>query len=152
MNETEPKIETATITLNEAAKLTGISSKTLRHLADHRALPGLVRLERGHVRIRVSEMPTFDQIEALLVARVEASIAELRRFFDRVQLELEAVGNDITELEDDPLTVIGIDLEAFDQLSASGPTTLRGAMRRMGEASQTLWFERLALDELRPRY
>lgn len=148
MEETEP----ATVTLTEAAKLTGVSTSTLRHLADHAALPGTVRLSRGQVRLRVAALPTFDEIEVALRARVQASIAEVRKHYDRVQVELEAVGNDLAELEGNPAARIGVDLEAFDQVSASGNTTLRGALRQMSDANMSLWIERRALDELRPHY
>jgi len=67
-------------------------------------------------------------------------------------MELEAVGNDIAELEDDPFGPIGVDLESFDALSARGGGTLRGALTRMTDASMSLHLARRALDELQVRY
>lgn len=148
MDQPEP----ATVTLAEAAKLVGVSTSTLRHLAEHGALPGTIRIGRGQVRVRAAALPTFDEVEAALLARMRTSIIEVRKHYDRVKVELEAVGNDIVELEDDPTSQIGVDLEAFDQLSTRAASTLQGALRRMSEANMFLRLERRALDDMRLRY
>ncbi|GEL47173.1 hypothetical protein CHO01_22890 [Cellulomonas hominis] len=141
-----------TLTLAEAAKVAGVPTSALRHLAEERSLPGLVRAGRGHARVRVDQVPTFEEVEQLLQQRVRVALAELRKSFDRVQVELEAVGNDIAELEEDPYGPIGVDLDAFDSLSQRGGGTLRGALNRMGFATMSLEAARSALGEMRVRY
>lgn len=140
------------MTLTEASKLTGVSVGTLRHLALHRALPGVVRGEKGQLRMRAAALPTFEKVEAALERRVVASIADVRKHLERVRVEMEAVGNDLSELEDDPGGPIGVDLETFDTLSTMEDSTLRGALSRMTRATVLLLSERRALDDLRLRY
>jgi DNA-binding transcriptional MerR regulator len=144
--------EAETLSIAEAAKEVGVPTSVLRHLARESALPGVVRLQRGQVRVRGDAVPTFDEVEKILQQRVSVALNRLRKAFDRVRTEMEAVGNDIAELEDDPFGPIGVDLESFDALSTRGGGTLRGALNRMTDASMSLQLARGALDELRTRY
>lgn len=141
-----------TVTMSEASKLTGISAHTLRYLCEERALSGVVRGERSTYRLRSDRLPTVEQIEQVLEERVRRSIEHIRAAFDRVQVELEAVGNDIAELEDDPTGPIGIDLSVFDSYTISSHSTLRQALGRLTEAKMQLHVDSDMLRELLPNH
>lgn len=74
----------------------------------------------------------------------------MRAAFARVQVELEAVGNDIAELEDDPTARIGVDLAAFDAYTINGQSTLRQALARLTDAKLDLQVNSEMARELRP--
>lgn len=127
-----------TVTPGEASKLTGISAATLRVLCEDRALPGAVRGDRGSYRLRTDMLPSIDQVETILHGRLIRAVTQARAAFDRVTVELEAVSNDIAQLEDDPAGPIGIDLAAFDSYTNSTHSTLRQALARLTEAKSQL--------------
>lgn len=141
-----------TVTMGEASKLTGISARTLRHLCEERALSGAVRGERSTYRLRTDRLPTVEQVEQVLEERVRRSIEHIRAAFDRVQIELEAVGNDIGELEDNPTGPIGIDLSVFDSYTISSHSTLRQALARLTEAKMQLQTDSDMLREILPNH
>lgn len=142
----------ATLTPGEASKLTGIPTTTLKRLCEDRALPGVVRSDRSTYRLRADRLPTIEQVETLVDERVRRDVRRVRSAFTRVQIELEAVGNDIAELEDDPTSRMGVDLSAFDGSTISGHSTLRQALTRLTEAKWDLQVSAEMARELRPGY
>lgn len=139
-----------TVTPGEASKLTGISAATLRVLCEDQALPGAVRGERGSYRLRTDMLPTIEQVETILRERLDRAVPQTRAAFDRVKVELEAVSNDIAQLEDDPAGPIGIDLAAFDSYTNSTHSTLRQALARLTEAKTRLEQDSHMLQQIIP--
>ncbi|QFQ31030.2 hypothetical protein EEW87_012980 [Janibacter melonis] len=139
-----------TVTPGEASRLTGISTSTLKQLCEGQALPGVVRVDRYTYRLRTDLLPTIEQVQHILDERIRIDVRRVRAAFARVQVELEAVGNDIAELEDDPSARIGVDLAAFDAYTISGHSTLRQALARLTDAKMDLQVNSQMARELRP--
>lgn len=151
-NEIPENDQAATVTPGDAAKLTGVDSDTIRYLARAKLLPGAVRGDRGSLRIRSDRLPTVEGVERILRELVTRSLREVRTAFNRVSVELEAVNNDIAELEDDPDARIGIDLDVFDSLTTSEHSTLRQALSRLTFAKMNLQTAKRHLDDITRTY
>ena len=138
----------ATLKLSEVAKLCGVSIEVLRRLIDDEALDGAVRSNGGHVYLREDAVPTWQQVVDILETQFAVHTREAQAVLQCVQVEIEAVTNDLAEALENPHDRLGDDLMAFRSYSGggSGQSTLSSALFRM---EQAVWDVRLYSDAIR---
>ncbi len=96
--------------LSEASKLCGVSVRTLQLLIADGLLPRAVRNPRGHVHLPSDALPTRQECRDLVARQRERHLARAADLISRLQVELEAVANDIAEARDHPAQELGVDL------------------------------------------
>ncbi|WP_304116006.1 DNA-binding protein [Mycolicibacterium bacteremicum] len=133
--------------LSEASKLCGISVRTLKVLiAD-----GLLAVERtpqGQPLIADDAVTTWSDCRALLVQQRDRHLQKAAKLLERVEVELEAVRNDIAEAREHPAEPLGVDFTAFSLYAASGQTTLGAALTQFERARIDTQLYRRALAEV----
>lgn len=139
--------DVATLKLSEAARLCGVEASLLRTLAEDGLISGTVRSSNGHIYIREDAVPTWQQldgaVEKALIAHAKAAQAALHR----VSMEIEAVGNDLEMLLDDPASELGDDLVSLRTYpDAREKTSLTSALGRL---ERKTWRVRIYSDALR---
>jgi DNA-binding transcriptional MerR regulator len=102
-----------TMKLSEVTKACGVSVEVLRQLISDGLLAGAVRNPNGHTYLRADAVPTWQHVVELLEVRLLHHARRAKAAHDRVQVELEAVGNDLAEAIDHPLEPLGDELVAF---------------------------------------
>jgi hypothetical protein len=103
----------ATLKLGDVAKLCGVNAGVLRRLIDDGALAGSVRSTTGHVYLREDCVPTWHQVVEMLEAQFAVHVHKAQAAHARVQVEIEAVRNDLELALEAPYEVLGDDLTSF---------------------------------------
>ncbi|MCA4727438.1 DNA-binding protein [Mycolicibacterium fortuitum] len=117
--------------LSEASKLCGISIKTLQLLIGDGLLP-VTRTSNGHALLAADDMPTWQQCRTLIEQQRGAALLRAGEMIQRIQVELEAIGNDISEARENPQLPLGVDLLAARSREPRGSdTTLSAALRQL---------------------
>lgn len=134
--------------LSEVSKLCGIPARTLKLLiAD-----GLLTVERtpqGQPLIAGDAVPTWSDCRALLVQQRDRHLAKAAKLLERVEVELEAVRNDIAEAREHPAEPLGVDFTAFSfYAAASGQTALGAAVGQFEWARIDVQLYHRALGEI----
>lgn len=109
--------------LSEASKLCGINTRTLKLLV----ADGLLAAERtpqGQPLIPDDSVPTWSDCRALLEQQRDRHLQTAAKLLERVEVELEAVRNDIAEAREHPAQPLGVDFSTFSFYGASGQSTL----------------------------
>lgn len=109
--------------LSEAAKLCGISAETLQLLIADELLPQAVRSARGHTYLPAANVPTWEHCRQLVTRQRDRHLQRAADLIARVEVELEAVRNDITEAREHPAEPLGVDLLGATSYATYGNTT-----------------------------
>lgn len=99
--------------LSEAAEVCGIPTDVLKMMAADGLLPQVVRGKAGHVYFPRSAIPTWTECVDLLREQRDRHLRRAASALRRLETELEAVRNDITEAREYPQQTLGIDLMSF---------------------------------------
>lgn len=136
--------------LPEVRKLCGIDVETLRMLILDGLLPH-VRAGNGHVYMRPAEVPTYAEVVELLEARVGELLKDALAQLGRVEVEVEAVRNDLELAVEDPRAELGHDLVTLRTRSADPhASSLTSALSRLESGSWDLRsYHRALRDALR---
>ncbi|BBN50870.1 hypothetical protein [Mycobacterium avium] len=110
--------------LSEAAKLCGISADTLQLLIADELLPQAVRSPRGHAYLPATDVPTWEHCRQLVLRQRDRHLQRATDLIARVEVELEAIRNDITEAREHPAEPLGVDLLAATSYATYGNTGL----------------------------
>lgn len=109
--------------LSEAAKLCGINADTLQLLIADELLPQAVRSARGHAYLPADNVPTWQHCRQLVLRQRDRHLQRATELIARVEVELEAIRNDITEARDHPTEPLGVDLLGATSYATYGNTT-----------------------------
>ncbi len=99
--------------LSEAAEVCGIPTDVLKMMAADGLLPQTVRGRAGHVYFPRSAIPSWSECVDLLREQRDRHLRRAASALRRLDTELEAVRNDITEAREYPQQTLGIDLMSF---------------------------------------
>ena len=99
--------------LSEAAELCGVPTDVLKMMAADGLLPQVVRGKAGHVYFPRAAIPTWSECVDLLREQRDRHLRRAASALRRLDTELEAVRNDITEAREYPQQTLGIDLMSF---------------------------------------
>lgn len=96
--------------LSEASEQCGIPTDILKLLATDELLPQTVRGKAGHVYFPQDAVPSWSDCVGLLKEQRDHHLRRAGAALRRLETELEAVRNDITEAREYPQQALGIDL------------------------------------------
>lgn len=131
--DTAPRL----LKLSEVRRDTGIAVDSLRLLIQDQVLVrGVERTRNGHVYMRVDQVPSYSQLVAMLERQLRSHLERAREHMRRVEIEMEAVRNDLELALEDPKAPLGHDLMSF-RAHSSDPrsSTLASAMSKLQEAT-----------------
>lgn len=130
--EAEPRL----LKMSEVRTLTGIPMDALQLFISDGLLPGVVRGSGGHQYLRADRLPTIDQVQAVLEEQLAKHLQNAAKQVDRVEVEVEAVRNDITMAIEDPHEDLGHDLLTL-RARSSDPrsSSLTSALGRLEQLS-----------------
>ncbi|OBJ81115.1 hypothetical protein [Mycobacterium sp. 1245852.3] len=120
--------EPQSLKLSEAAKLCGISAETLQLLIADELLPQAVRSARGHAYLPAANVPTWQHCRQLVLRKRDRHLRRAADLIARVEVELEAIRNDITEAREHPAEPLGVDLLGATSYATYNTTTTLAAM------------------------
>lgn len=106
---TEPGL----VKLSEVAQTSGIPTDVLKLMAADDLFAGAVRGRAGHVYFREGEIPSWSDCIELLREQRDRHLRRAASVLRRLETELEAVRNDITEAREHPRDALGIDMMSF---------------------------------------
>jgi DNA-binding transcriptional MerR regulator len=131
--------------LSEVRKACGIDVETLRMLVQDGLLPH-VRAGNGHVYIRSSQVPSYGDVVELVERRLGELLAHAREQLRRVEVEMEAVRNDLDLAIEDPRAELGHDLLTLRAYSSDPhASSLTSALAHLGTDSMNVRFYHHAL-------
>lgn len=138
--------------VSEASELCGMPIDVLKMMAADGLLPQVVRGKAGHVYFPRSAIPTWIECVELLREQRDRHLRRAASALRRLEAELEAVRNDITEAREYPHQALGIDLMSFghwpyDRMAS----TLRGQPLITGVLEQ-FTTERMAIARYHDAY
>lgn len=138
--------------VSEASELCGMPIDVLKMMAADGLLPQVVRGKAGHVYFPRSTIPTWTECVELLSEQRDRHLRRAASALRRLENELEAVRNDITEAREYPQQTLGIDLMSFghwpyDRMAS----TLRGQPLITGVLEQ-FTTERIAITRYHDAY
>lgn len=121
---------------------------TLKLLIADGLLP-VTRTSNGHPLLAADVMPTWQQCRDLIVQQRERALVRAGELVQRIQVELEAIGNDISEARENPSLPLGVDLLAARGREPRGSdNTLSAALRQLdSEQMRVMEYDR-ALREI----
>jgi DNA-binding transcriptional MerR regulator len=99
--------------LAEVSKMCGCSVDTLRLLIADGKLDQVLRSDRGHSYLPADSVPSQQECRTIIEQRRDHYLRHAQQLLDRLDVELEAVRNDIAEAREHPGQELGIDLVAF---------------------------------------
>ena len=91
----------------------GCSVDTLRLLIADGKLSQVHRSDRGHAYLPADSVPSQQECRTIIEQRRDHYLHQAQELLDRLNVELEAVRNDIAEAREHPGQELGIDLVAF---------------------------------------
>jgi DNA-binding transcriptional MerR regulator len=135
--------------LSEAAKLCGVKASTLKLLISDDLLPQAIRSPQGHALLPEDSVPTWQECRRLIEQRRDARLQRAAKLLDRVQIEVDAIRNDITEAREYPTQPLGVDLLSSSSYSThSNQTTLSAILQQFTLARMEVEQYHRALREL----
>lgn len=115
--------------LAEASKLCGINTRILKLLVADGLLPQATRTQQGHPLFPAEQVPTWQECRDLIERRHDELLQRAAKLLDRLQIELDAVRNDIAEAREHPTQPLGVDfLAASSYTTGSSQTTLSAVL------------------------
>ncbi|MDF3309600.1 hypothetical protein P3H15_31775 [Rhodococcus sp. T2V] len=147
----DPKADPEYLTLSAAGKECGVSVRVLRELIQDRHLvAGVARTRAGHAYLHRDHVPSWSEVEALLVQMYQRQLARLEKAMRVLESEVEAVRFDLNEAKADPNEPLGDDLlAAADYAYGQSGKTLSGAVSKLNSEVMALAVVRAHLDEVR---
>jgi hypothetical protein len=138
--------------VSEASELCGMPIDVLKMMAADGLLPQVVRGKAGHVYFPRNAIPTWSECVDLLKEQRDRHLRHAASALRRLDTELEAVRNDITEAREYPQQTLGLDLMSFghwpyDRMAS----TLRGQPLITGVLEQ-FTTERMAITRYHDAY
>ena len=130
--------------LSEAAKLCGIRTQTLNELIADGLLP-VTRTSKGHPLLEA--VPTWQQCRDLIAQQRDLALQHAAALVKRIEIEIQAVSNDIAEARQNPLLPLGVDLLAANS-QRSSDTTLASALSQLSTVRTRIIDYDRALKEL----
>lgn len=133
----EPTAPPVLLKLSEVRRATGIAVESLRLLIEDQVLVrGVERARNGHVYLVEHQVPTYEQLVALLDQQLRRHLKRASEHMRRVEIEMEAVRNDLELAAEDPAAPLGHDLTTFRAYSSDPrSSTLASAMSQLQEAT-----------------
>jgi hypothetical protein len=116
--------------LSEASKQCGINVHTLKLLIADDLLPQAIRTAQGSPLLPGDSLPTWQECRRLVEQRRDHHLQRAAKLLGRVQVELEAIGNDIAEAREHPTEPLGVDLSSSSSWSQSGQNALAMALHQ----------------------
>lgn len=123
--------EQTLLKLSEVRKITGVDVDVLRLLIDDGELDGVVRGRAGHAYVAADRLPTWHQVVELVHRQRRHHLDKAAVHMRRVEIEVEAVKNDLELAIDEPAAELGHDLLTFRSYSRTDETTLASALRAL---------------------
>lgn len=130
--------------LSEAAKLCGVRAQTLSELIADGLLP-VTRTSRGHPLLET--VPTWQQCRDLIAQQRDLALQHAAALVERIEVEIQAVSNDIAEARQNPLLPLGVDLLAANS-QRSSDSTLASALSQLSTTRTRIVDYDRALKEL----
>jgi hypothetical protein len=101
--ELDPRDNPEYVTLSAASKECGVRVQVLQELISSRAMTdGVVRSRRGHAYLHRDSVPSWTQVEQLVLACYLRQLDRVDRTMRTVETEVEALRLDLTEAQEDP--------------------------------------------------
>ncbi|PJE23682.1 MAG: DNA-binding protein [Mycobacterium sp.] len=145
---TPPSEMTGNLKLSEAAKLCGISARTLKVLIADNLLPQAIRTPQGHALLPSDSIPTWQECRALVEQQRDRQLQRAEQLLNRVKVELEAISNDLSEAREHPTQPLGVDLLSSGRYFHSGQTSISNAMLQFDLARMEAERYHAALQEI----
>ncbi|WKX02041.1 hypothetical protein Q3O43_29650 (plasmid) [Rhodococcus aetherivorans] len=141
------------LTLSDAGKECGVSTKVLQKLIRERKIvEGVARTKRGTPYLHREHVPSWSQVEAILTQMYFQQLARVDKVMKALETEIEAVRFDLNEAHTDPDGPLGDDLRAAADLSFNEQNkSLSGATTKLSREVLTLVSAKNHLDDLRDR-
>lgn len=147
----EPKGNPEYLTLAQAGKECGVSVMVLRELIQERKIvDGIARTKNGHAYLHRDHVPSWSQIEAILAQMYLQQLARVEKAMKNLEVEVEAVRFDLSEVHTDPDGPLGDDLRAAADLSFDEKgRTVSGATIKLSREVMALISAKNHLDDVR---
>lgn len=128
----DPKNNPEYLTLSQAGKECGVSVRVLQELiAERRIVDGVERTKNGHAYLHRDHVPSWTQVESILVGMYRQQLARVDGAMKNLETEVEAVRFDLNEALADPEAPLGDDLITAGEYSRHHPKTLAGALDKL---------------------
>jgi hypothetical protein len=134
--------------LSEASELCGISVQILKLLISDGVLPQTVRTPQGDAYLPSEAVPTWQECRDLVGAQRDRHLKRMADLVSRLQMELEAIRNDIAEAREHPTDELGVDLLSAGRFGGSERSTLPTAMHQFDLARMRFESYHAALREI----
>lgn len=119
------------LNLSAAAKLCGISVRTLKLLIADDLIPQAVRTPQGNAQLPDDSVPTWQECRDLIASRRDHHLQRAAKLLDRLQIELDAIRNDVAEAREYPAQPLGVDfLSASSYSNSWGQSTLATVLQQ----------------------
>lgn len=139
------------LTLSEAGKECGVGMRVLQKLVrDRKIVDGVARTKRGTPYLHRDHVPSWSQIEAILAQMYLQQLARVEKAMKNLEVEVEAVRFDLSEVHADPDGPLGDDLRAAADLSFDEKgRTVSGATSKLSREVMALMSAKNHLDDVR---
>lgn len=101
------------VKLSEVAQSCGIPTDVLKLMASDNLFPQAVRGRAGHIYFPRRDVPSWSECVELLREQRDRHLRRAAAALRRMETELEAVRNDISEAREHPRDALGIDMMSF---------------------------------------
>lgn len=101
------------VKLSDAAQSCGVAVDILKLMVGDGLLPQAVRGRAGHIYFPKGDVPTWTECVRVLEEQRDRHLRNMSSSLRRLETELEAVRNDITEARENPRQALGVDMMGF---------------------------------------
>jgi len=101
------------VKLSDAAQSCGVAVDILKLMVGDGLLPQAVRGRAGHIYFPKGDVPTWTECVRVLEEQRDRHLRNMSSSLRRLETELEAVRNDITEARENPRQALGVDMMSF---------------------------------------
>jgi len=146
----DPRDNPEFLTLSQAGKECGVSVRVLQELiAERRIIDGVERTKRGHAYLHRDHVPSWSQVESLLLGMYHQQLERVEKAMKNLETEVEAVRFDLNEALADSDGSLGDDLIAAGTYSRDNRKTLAGAVSNLNKEVMVLTDIKYRLAEVR---
>lgn len=131
------------VKLSDASQICGIPADTLKMMAADGLLPQAVRGRAGHLYLPSTAVPTWSDCVRLLEEQRDRHLRNMSSSLRRLETELEAARNDISEAREYPRQALGIDMMSFGHWTCD-----RVASALIGQPTITSILEKFTTERL----
>ena len=125
--------------LSEVKNRCGVPVDTLRRLIEDDALPGAERANNGHVYLRAAAVPSHGTCVRLVEDRLRAALNDAMVQMRLIEVELEAVRNDLELAIENPRAPLGHDLLTLKTRSLHQDPRASRLAQAMSELETSSW-------------